>query len=294
MAKVLIAGGTGFVGQLLESHLTQSGHEVRILTRNPKKDNHVGWRPCHEEMDPRCAETEVLINLCGAGIADERWTASRKKELLESRTEPLLCLSEHAKNWSNLRLMISSSGIDCYPTNMSHPAKEHDAYSSNFIGELVETWESAMSTFPLHVRVVKMRMPLILHADGGALKKLLKIFKFGLGSPLGSGKQAVNWLHYKDLMRFIEFAMENDHVLGAFNLCGQSISNRLWTRAIGKASNSRLWLPAVPGFVLKMVLGEMAQVLLTGAEASNEKMLQSGFKLKYERVDSALNDLLQS
>lgn len=294
MANILIAGGSGFLGKLLSAYLENLGYQVWILTRSPKSENHIGWEPETEYIEEGIISPDIVINLCGSGIADRRWTKERQRDLLESRTTPLLFLSSLAKKWDTLQCVISASGIDCYPDSGLEQKHEEDAYSEDFIGELIETWEHAANTFPGNVRVVKMRMPMVLHPEGGALKKLIPMFQKNLGTVLGNGKQFVNWIHYEDWIRFVSFAIENKNIHGPYNICSESISNRIWTQNLANQLQAKLLLPPAPSFILKLVFGKMATILLHGPNVSNLKLLTVGFKLQFNRVDQALGDLLHS
>lgn len=295
MSRVVIAGGTGFLGQMLEKALEANGHEVFILTRTKRALNHIQWNPSKKQIDPGCpTDFEIVINLCGQGIADKRWTAKRLNALRASRTEPILYLSELMKNgWDKVEHVLNASGIDCYPYAKNHTesAVEEDDYGNEIVHEIVKEWEATMDAYPDSVRLTVMRFGIVLHPQFGALTRLIPIAKLGLASPLGSGEQMMNWVHHEDVSAGILHFIEQKQA-GTFNITGKSVSNKHFMRALAKGLNRPFWAPNVPAFLLRWILGEMSMLLLKGRAASNQKWKASGYPIQYESLDAAFQDLL--
>lgn len=290
----VIAGGTGLIGRALRDHLTKNGHEVRVLTRQ-KSDPANGlyhWNPSLHEMDEQALVGMTrLINLAGVGIADKRWSPARKKEILSSRVEPTLFLAEKCQSHPTLQHYISASGINCYDT--THPDKlyrESDPFATDYLSTVVRDWEAAADAFQRICAVSKIRISVVLTPQGGALAQMSAPFRFFMGAGLGTGKQWLPWIHYMDLVRMIEFAaLRNTGEV--YNALGENVSNKGFMVALGKAMKRPLWLPNLPGFVLKLALGEMAAMLLKGIQASNQKVKEAGFQFAFERLEDALADL---
>ncbi len=292
MSKVVIAGGTGFIGRLLEDALKMKGHDVFILTRSPKNINHIYWNPSAEELDDdKIRDAEVIINLCGQGIADARWTKERVDELYNSRVLPLKFLAKATADWSNLKRVISASGIDCYVRGIAEKAKEEEPFGNYMVANLVERWEKAIDELERdNVRVYKLRIAMVLHPQDGAIGKLLPVVKMGLASGLGTGKQIMNWIHWEDLDRAIYHFMKEDVPSGAYNLCGNPVSNKDFMKNLASAKGKPFFMPNVPGFVLKLVYGELSELLLQGRAADNSKMKEAGFEFSYNTIEEAFEN----
>jgi len=290
-ATILVAGGTGLIGKKLSNSFENSGNRVVILTRsqslctNPK---YRWWNPDAGEISENALDgVDVIVNLCGAGIADKPWTAKRKEELHDSRVKPALVLFEAAKKSKSIKHYVSASGINCYPVNTSQVLMEDDAYGSDYLSRLVQEWEHAALNFEALCPVTLLRISAVLSPDGGALAKMKPLFKWGLGSPLGTGKQPFTWIHEEDLVRAILHLVEQK-LDGAYNICGSTISNRDFSKALAK-SVKRWMLPiGVPAFVMRMMLGEMSEMLLNGVNTNSDKLKSTGFEFKFEEIDDAL------
>lgn len=293
MAKITIAGGTGFIGQCLEKSLVNLGHEVFILTRNPRAENHIYWNLATRQVEmKRIATSQVLINLCGEGISDAKWTEERKEDLVASRTESSNLLFTYFRDSEHLQCYITASGINCYPLNSERVCDEEDAFGEDFVSQLVKTWESAADSFQTTTLVYKLRMGVVLHPDFGALRKFKKIANFGLLAPLGSGQQNFSVIHSKDVLGFIHFIIQSQTVPpGSYNLTTNNISNREFTHVLTRTLRRPSFMPSVPAFVLNCFLGELASLLLTGPKVSNQKLKDSGYNLEFEDSKSALKDL---
>jgi uncharacterized protein (TIGR01777 family) len=292
MEVIVIAGGTGFVGSALEAYLTKLGHEVRLLSRNKNKlgAGTYYWNPAANEIDTSVwNNATVLINLSGAGIADKRWTAKRIAELYDSRVNATRFLVNQIRNLVGIKQVIQVSGGTCY--GYLHPDRLHlesDAFGEDLIGQLTKAWEEVSDQFSDSAKLTILRLGVVLGKNGGAVPKLAGIIKTGMGSALGSGRQQMPWIHIDDLLRIFSFALEKE-LVGKYNVAADNCSNLALTEAIAKALNKRIWLPAVPGFVIQLVLGKRAELLLKGLKADNTKLLSSGYNFQYNHLEKAIS-----
>ena len=290
MKTIMIAGGTGLIGKALEKKLLEIGYSVRILTRNPTANNHYFWNPSLNEIDESSlSEVNVVINLSGAGIADKRWNKGRKDVLASSRIGTNEFLASKISKMPLLEQFISSSGINCYPlVNTSKIYTERDDFGTDYLSQLVKRWEESADLFLSKCPVAKIRTAVVLSPNGGALSKMLPAIKMGIGSPLGSGNQAMAWIHIDDLVALFVFAIENQ-LTGPFNAVTACTSNKNFMKALAKQYKKPFWFPNVPSFVLKLIFGEMSTVLLDGVQVSNQKITDLGFKFHKNILEQALN-----
>lgn len=294
MKTILIAGGTGFIGKKIQSVLEENGYSINILTRNPKQKNEFRWNIEQKEIDTKAFENVVsIINLCGANIGEKRWSAKRKKELLDSRIQSTQFLYSQIQNIPNLESYISASGISCYGfEDDTKTYSEEDPFGSDYLSQLVKEWESAADLFKTHCRVVKMRTAVVLDKQEGALPKISLPIRFGIGSPIGTGKQSTSWVHITDLTNAFLYAIENP-IKGAFNIVGGNESNKEFSEKLAKTLHKPFWFPNVPAFILQLLLGEMSIILLKGITASNQKIIDTGFQFKFLKVQDAFEDLFK-
>lgn len=286
MKTVLIAGGTGYIGRKLALRLQEEGYEVLILSRNPIASNHVFWNPERKEIAiDACKETSVLINLCGAGIHEKRWTKKRKLELQQSRVEVTKMLFELTQTLP-LEHYIGASGITAYGTDDgSIQHKEDDAYGIDFLSQLVNDWEQASDLFQSRCKVAKIRIAVTLDIETGVVQEMARLTKVGLGAVLGSGRQQIPWVAIEDLVDLFVFAVRHK-LEGVYNSNTDNCSNKELTHAIANYYNRKIWLPNIPPIVLKLVLGEMSSLVLDGSSASNEKIRNSDFIPKFRTLSS--------
>lgn len=296
---VLITGGSGFIGRALTAALQRDGHEVRWLSR--KAGIHEGVKAFAWDMDQGRVDPDALggvdhiVHLAGAGIADKRWTDARKVELERSRAESarMLLRAVQAAGISP-KSFISAAGINYYGADTSaHIHAESDTVGQGYIAHLSRVWEEAADTWSSTCRVVKLRTPLVLAREGGGLAKLALPARFGLGAPLGSGRQWMPWVHLDDLVRAYQHAMANAGMHGAYNVCASDQrTNRDFSHAVARALHRPFFLPAVPGFLLRLALGELSSILLGGSRAANAKLVATGFTFRRDALDAALQDCL--
>ncbi len=297
MSKILVTGGTGLVGKALSKQLLEQGNEVQFLSRTAGSRNGIKtyrWDYLTDYIDPNCVDgVDVIIHLAGASVADKRWTVSRKKVILESRTLTTALLYKLLKNTKHqVKQIISASAIGIYGIDRTQVLTEESSHENDFLAEVCKTWEASVDTISqLGIITCKLRIGIVLSNNGGALQQMLVPIKLGLGSPLGTGQQMMSWIHIDDLcMLFIKCV--NDNLQGAFNATSpQYLSNKAISHTIAKTLNRPFFFPNVPRFVLKILLGEMADIVLSSAKVEPRKFLELGVKYKYASLNEALCNL---
>ena len=301
MANILITGGSGAIGRALIPKLLANGHEVAIIGRSKHSEMDVPsyvWDLDAETMDENALrDVTHIIHLAGAGIADKPWSPSRKREIVESRVKPLQLLAKTLSN-RNQRIdaIISSSAVGFYGGITSEKIfDENDSAAKDFLGSTCKMWEEAVQLFkPLAEREVRIRTSVVLMADSGALPKLVTPTKFGVGAPVGNGKQWMPWIHIEDMVNVYVKAVEDSNMNGAYNAVASEHANqKQMIGGIGKALNRPVFLPPVPAFLVKAVLGDMAKVITEGSRVSNQKLTDTVFEFRFNELQPALNDLLQ-
>lgn len=297
---ILITGASGLIGSRLTELLTEQGHTVahlsRSVTKGPVKT--FLWNPDRFTMDPEALKgVDAVVHLAGAGVAEKRWTNERKKEILESRTRSAALLFEELnRNGGDVKTFISASGMNYYGmTDSDRYFVESDPPGNDFLAEVCKQWEQeADKVETLSVRVVKVRIGVVLAPKGGALESMSKPIRWGIGSPLGSGDQIISWIHIDDLCRLLIKSIEDGTMQGAYNAVTPfPVTNRELTKMIAHKMKKPLFLPAVPEFVLRLVLGEMADIVLKGGKLSTKKVTQTGFRFQFERIEDALDNLFR-
>jgi uncharacterized protein (TIGR01777 family) len=238
---------------------------------------------------------DTIVHLAGAGIADKRWTAARKKEIIDSRIKSTELLYQRLQNNTHhIQTVVSASAIGYYGfTEDDKIFTEEDIPGNDFLAQVTRRWELEVDKLSLlGLRVVKLRIGIVLSQRGGALKEMIKPIKWGLGSSLGTGKQFLSWIHLDDLCEIFVNAIENENMRGAYNATTDWCTNEEMTKAVANILHRPLWLPAVPAFILKIILGEMADIVLKGSKVSSEKIKQAGCRYKFASLKDALNNLL--
>ena len=293
--NILITGGTGFIGSALSRELSNSGHKVIIASRRktpPKLENIeiVRWdiqTPLSSEI---MSGIDAVINLAGESLISGRWTKKRKERIMSSRVNTTRLLVESMKNANpKPKVLISVSAVGYYGPHGDEYVTEDFPPASDFLAEVCKAWgKEALKAQELGVRVVITRFGVVLESDGGALSKMAIPFKFFLGGHLGSGQQWFSWVHREDIIGFMKYALENEYVSGHFNLTSpQPVTNKEFCSALGKALNRPSWFH-VPAFMIKLTLGEVGKVLLTGQRVLPEKALKAGYQFKYPEINEAL------
>ncbi len=296
--RLFVTGGTGFIGRPLCQALVQAGHEVAVVTRAPEAQprlaqgpgmaTFVSWE--RGQWEGALAEAKGIINLAGESIAAHRWTPRQKLRLWESRVGLTHRLIE-ALSTSSRRpaVLLNASAVGYYGPRGDEELTETAGPGQDFLGQLCQAWEAeARRAEALGLRVVRLRIGLVLAADGGALAKLLPPFRAFLGGPLGSGRQWWSWIHREDVLELIQWALEHPDVSGPLNLTAPEPARmRELAAALGAALRRPAWLPA-PSVALRLLLGEMAEVLVSGQRAMPAAALKGGYAFKYPHLQHAL------
>ena len=300
--NILITGATGLIGTELVKLLLEKGHTIHYLTTSKNKihdqPNYFGyyWNPENGIMDENSLiGVDVIVHLAGANIA-KRWTNAYKQEIIESRTLSSELLFNVLKNNPHqVKQIISASGTAIYPESHSKIYDETTTeMDDSFLSNVVLKWEENVDRFQtLGLKVCKLRTGVVFANKGGALPEMAKPIKMGFGAAMGNGKQIQSWIHIKDLVALYYFAIQNQ-LEGVFNAVAPNpISNAALTKAIAKAVHKPLFLPNIPEFVMKIILGEMSVLLFSSKNLSAKKIQDCGFKFQFPETQQALNDLYQ-
>lgn len=297
--NIVLAGGTGFIGGALIDALNARGDKTTLLTRDPaaarvrwgSKVTPVAWDgKSGGDWTKALDGADAVVNLSGASIADGRWTAARKLELVKSRIDStralVAALSSAAKK---PKVLVNASAVGYYGDVPEGAVTESSAQGRDFLASLCGQWErEALAAEPLGVRVVLARIGIVLEEGGGALAKMALPFKLFAGGPLGSGRQGFPWIHRDDVIGGILFALGEAKVSGPVNFAGPvAANNAQFSAALGRALGRPSWAPA-PAFAIRLAVGEMADMLLGGATVVPQKLLDAGYKFKYADADAAL------
>ena len=290
MAKILITGGTGLIGNKLTQLLIENNHEVVILSREPSKKNEFKWDISEGSIDEKALINVdyIIIHLAGAGIADERWTTKRKKILIDSRVESANLLYEKVKKLQiPLKGFISASGIGYYGAVTTEEIFEETAKSGHdFLAEICLKWEAAAMQFAEEqIPVTILRTGVVLSSTGGALEKM----RTPVVTPLGSGKQYLPWIQIDDLCEMYLKVVENN-ITGIYNaVAPEHHTSYSFSKELAKSIQKPFVGIPVPSFLLKIMFGEMAIILLEGSRISAKKVEKSGFSFQFETLKKALN-----
>ena len=298
---ILIAGGTGLVGMRLSALLTQKGYEVAHLTRatntnSPYKQYLWDVNKGYIEDASALKKVVALINLTGAGIADARWTTARKKEIIESRTQSNALLKKAFEQFGAPKTYLSASAIGFYgDRGATLLDEESEAGQGDFLSTTCIAWENAIqSVAATGVRTVIFRIGIVCALEGGALPQTMLPIKFGLGTYFGNGQQFYSWIHIDDLCQLFLTALENQAWQGVYNAVAPTpVTNKDFTKIlIGAMRRKALLLPA-PAFMMRLILGEMAAIVLFSSNVSAKKVEKMGFLFKYSRLKEALEALIK-
>jgi uncharacterized protein (TIGR01777 family) len=301
--KIMISGGTGFVGTHLSSRLLREGHKITVLTRSQKEAKGDTPSLSYLRSDPTqtgdwqtaVKDHDVIINLAGASIFS-RWTKENKKAIRESRILTTRNLvegipPERAKSMT----LFSTSAVGYYGFHGDEELTEDSPSGNDFLARIAMEWEAeALKAKEKGSRVVITRFGIVLGKGGGALGQMIPAFRKFVGGPIGSGQQWFSWVHIEDLAEAFVFLMSRPESSGPVNLCSPNpVRNIDLARALGKALKRPSFLPA-PGFMIKLILGEFGSVILEGQRVTPGRLLESGFVFKYPGIDSALENIVGS
>lgn len=304
--RIVVTGGTGFIGRALCRRLADASHSVTVLTRNPEAAKAVlyhavaiapwqGFRGPTEELAKALGACDVVINLAGAPVAEGRWTPPTKELLRQSREGTTSAIvTTLAKLKTSPVLLVNASAIGYYGPRGDEELTETASSGDGFLASLCREWEgAARAAERLGVRVVMPRIGMVLGKDGGALAKMLPIFRLGVGGPLGRGTQWVSWIHLDDLVDLLMFLM--DHAAsGPINATApHPVTNAEFSKTLGQVLGRPAFLPT-PGFAMKVLFGEMAdELLLTGQRVVPHQAHSMGFHFRYPFLSGALHDILR-
>ena len=304
--KVVIAGATGLIGKHLSMHLAGLGYEIKALVRNPEKafeslkhynieliEWDISMSP--EIVSPFLEECDAVINLAGASVAGKRWNDDVKKELYDSRinsTRQLVNAIELCTQKPGT--FITACGTGIYGYRGDEDIIEEYSFGNDFLAKLCIDWEKEAFKAEKNCRVVSMRTGVVLDKNEGALKELMAPFKFFAGGWLGNGKQWFPWIHIKDIIEIYKLSIDNGDINGPINAVSpDTVRNKEFCKELGKAMHRPCFIP-VPGFALKIAVGEFAETLLHGQKVIPQKLENLNFPFRFKKLNSALEELLQS
>ncbi|MCR9183505.1 MAG: TIGR01777 family oxidoreductase [Flavobacteriaceae bacterium] len=299
--RVLITGATGLIGKELVKQCLKQQIDVHYLTTSKSKledtENYKGfyWNPRQGELDINAINgVDAIIHLAGATIS-KRWTKNYKTEILESRVlTGNILFNTLQKNEHNIKHFISSSGVNVYPSDFNKLyTEESEGVDESFLGNVVVSWEEVADKFNhLNIKVSKIRTGMVLDSKEGALPQIIKPIKFGVGAALGSGKQWQSWIHIQDIARLYVHILTSG-LEGTFNaVAPEPVTNSEMTEVLANHLKKPLFLPNVPAFALKLILGEMALLLISSQKVSSQKIEKTGFRFDYPNLKEAVMDLL--
>ena len=296
---VLISGGSGHIGSRLTTALLKSGYRVNWLSRGDFSVNNVTvykWDVERKQINLQAIDqARIIIHLAGANIGAKRWTSKRKKEILDSRVKSAEFLLKAIRETGvRLEAFISASAVGYYGALTSEKIfKEDDPPANDFLGTTCRLWEDAAESFSdAAKRVIKIRTGVVLDGRSGALPKMALPVKLGLGSSLGSGRQYLPWIHIADIVGIYVKAIENETMKGAYNaVAPQAVRLKEFFRTLAGVLGRPFFMPPVPDFLLKALLGEMSDLLLKGSPVSAEKILRAGYAFRFKTAEKALQDI---
>jgi uncharacterized protein (TIGR01777 family) len=301
--RLLLLGGSGFVGRELVPYLLELGHCLTLVSRRrqpfpPRSDDRLAclegdpsdpstWQ--REELRQALAAADGVVNLAGEPIAEKRWTPAHRQLLLDSRLHTTsLLVQAMARLPQPPQVLVNASAIGYYGTSLEARFDEQSAAGEDFLGQLCQRWEQAALAAPSPCRVVILRLGIVLGPDGGALAKMLPVFRAGFGGPLGSGQQWMSWIHRHDLCRMIATALEEPGWSGTYNaVAPEPTRMAIFAAALGRCLRRPSLLP-VPGPILQLLLGDGAQVVLEGQQVFPTRALAQGFPFQYPELNGAL------
>lgn len=299
--KIVVAGGTGFVGKALLAKLMGLGHTIVVLSRSPQRslENHAQFKvflwdaQSQGEWSKEVDGADAVINLTGESIAAKRWTPTQKQRIVSSRIRSTRAIVEAISNARQKpECLINASAVGYYGDVPEADVDESFVKGKGFLADTCERWEvEASKAESFGVRVVCVRIGVVLAKGGGALDKMIPPFRYFAGGPLGSGKQWFPWIHRDDLVEAVVFALTTTSVRGPVNAAApECVRMADFCRSLGKAMNRPSWAP-VPDFALNLLLGEMSSMLLGGQKARPARLQAAGFRFRYPELDAALESL---
>ncbi len=300
--KIFMTGGSGFVGSYLTRRLSESGHEIFVLTRSLRHtEKKLPWARIIEgdpkkpgRWQDKVAQSDAVINLAGTPIFTI-WTDSARKSILDSRLLTTHNIVDALSGSGENKILLNASAVGYYGSRLDDTEfDENSPPGDEFMSEICIRWEDEAKRASISgARVVLCRFGIVLGSNGGALSKMVPAFRRFLGSAIGSGRQWFPWIHEEDLFEIFSFALENTGLSGPLNCVSPNpIRNAEFSKTLAATLGRPILLPPVPAFVLRIALGEMAKILLMGQRVVPKKLLESGFSFRYPTLRQALEDLL--
>ena len=304
--RLLLLGCSGFVGRELVLQLLEAGHQLTLVSRKPafgfdqaRQTGQLGWlqiNPAEQEswldgpLLSALEEVEGVVNLAGEPIAEQRWTPEHCQKLASSRLHTTRALVQAMGQLKvPPRVLVNASAVGYYGTSSDKHFTEKSSCGDDFLAHLCEQWEAAAAAKPVATRLVVVRIGIVLGPDGGALGKMLPVFRLGFGGPVGSGRQWMSWIHRTDLCQLIGKALEDRSWSGVVNgVAPEPVSMASFALALGNALGRPSLLP-VPGPILKLLLGDGARVVLEGQHVASERLPKLGFSFQYPDLPQALS-----
>jgi hypothetical protein len=298
MGRYIITGGTGIVGKQLSKILLKNGQHVSLLSRRAGFEDaffKYKWSISKQQIDTKwLLDTDTIVHLTGAGVADKKWTEAYKKEIYDSRILSTKLLFDTLKNNPHtIKTIVAASAIGIYGNDVKGIADENYPAADTFLAKVCKDWETEVNKFSeLGIRVVIIRVGVVLSANGGFIKEVSKPIKMYAGAALGNGKQLMSWIHIDDLVNIFVKASKDSKMHGAYNAVAPTpISNQLITKKMAALLHKPLWLPNIPLFALKFLFGEMADMLVANQHISSQKIVDAGFQFEFPDIDLALADI---
>lgn len=297
--RILLAGGTGLIGQHLTKILAARGHEICLLSRKLGNSIYPSfiWDPEKKYIDERALNgCDAIINLSGISISKGRWTSAQKKAILDSRVDSTRLLYEKiSKSITTIKTIVSASAIGIYGNCGDEWVNESHKPSSDFLGTTCKQWEEKTEKFSsIGIRTVIIRIGLVLAATGGILPVIKRPVRLGLGAVLGNGHQYMSWIHMEDLCTILLRTIEDTSLQGIYNATSPTpVKHKEFMLTMAKVCHRPFWLPALPAWVLKLVLGEKAELVLSGQRVSSQKIMEAGFRFRFTELEKALENLIQ-
>jgi uncharacterized protein len=290
--RIVIAGGSGFLGSALRQTLTADGHTVVTLTRQPRHPGDVGWSasPSDASWMAALAGADAVVNLAGASIAGKRWTPGRKREILESRIDATAAIVA-GLHQTAVPLLISSSAVGIYGSRDDEPLTERSPEGTDFLASVCRAWEAEAMKAPATTTVVRLRTGLVLAREDGVLPQMALPFRFGAGGRVGSGRQYLSWIHRDDWLGLVQWLLQ-DGGGGIVNATAPvPVTNAEFSATLGRAMHRPALLPA-PAFALRLALGEMADALLLGGQRVLPARAEAaGYRFRFRVVEHALRQI---
>jgi len=298
MKTILITGGSGLIGSKLSLALIAKGYQVRHLSRQPISTAVIKsyyWNIEKNSMDENAlVGVDAIMHLAGAGIAEKKWTKKRKAEIVNSRVNSTQLLFDYVQKMNlPVETFLAASATGIYPNSPHKIYNENAKPATNFLGDCCEKWENKIDQFTtIGIRTVKLRTGIVLSKNGGALPKMAKPILAGIGAPIGDGKQWMSWVDEDDLVNMYIYALENNSLNGAYNAVSpQPCSNQNFSIVLAKILKRFIFLPNIPSFFIRLLLGEMAIIVLGSTKVSAEKIIAAGFKFNFEKLTESLTKI---